>query len=98
MSSPSRCAPAQHGYYMQRDVFGKDGDFTTAPEISQVFGELIGVWCVAVWHQMGKPHGVQMVEIGPGLRASVAGFGGMYALLRVSCGARLHTRCTKHSS
>ena len=33
-----------HGYYMRKDVFGKQGDFTTAPEISQLFGELIGIW------------------------------------------------------
>ena len=36
-----------HGYYMQRDVFGKQGDFVTSPEISQIFGDLLGVWCVS---------------------------------------------------
>ena len=42
-----------HGYYMRRDVFGRGGDFITGPEISQVYGELVGVWCVATWQQMG---------------------------------------------
>ncbi|MGI9382139.1 MAG: class I SAM-dependent methyltransferase, partial [Methyloligellaceae bacterium] len=37
------------GYYRERDPFGRDGDFVTAPEISQIFGELIGLWCVEVW-------------------------------------------------
>ena len=36
-----------HGYYMQRDVFGTQGDFVTSPEISQIFGDLLGVWCVS---------------------------------------------------
>ncbi|OQR92942.1 hypothetical protein ACHHYP_03103 [Achlya hypogyna] len=55
-----------HGYYMKRDVFGKKGDFTTAPEISQMFGELIGIWCIATWQQMGMPSAVNIVEMGPG--------------------------------
>ncbi len=56
----------QHGYYMTRDPFGQAGDFTTAPEISQVFGELIGVWVAQVWHQMGSPGKFSLVELGPG--------------------------------
>ena len=40
-----------HGYYMTRDPFGAAGDFVTAPEISQMFGELIGLWAAAVWRQ-----------------------------------------------
>lgn len=55
-----------HGYYMNRDPFGEKGDFMTAPEISQVFGELIGVWCVAAWAAMGKPRPFNLVELGPG--------------------------------
>lgn len=51
---------------MKKDVFGVQGDFTTAPEISQMFGELIGVWCVATWQQMGCPASIQVIEIGPG--------------------------------
>lgn len=53
-------------YYGQGDVFGQDGDFTTAPEISQVFGELIGLWFAVVWQSMGSPTQVRLVEIGPG--------------------------------
>jgi NADH dehydrogenase [ubiquinone] 1 alpha subcomplex assembly factor 7 len=55
-----------HGYYMTRDPFGVSGDFTTAPEISQVFGELIGIWCGQVWHMMGSPSSFALVELGPG--------------------------------
>lgn len=58
-----------HGYYMREDadVFGRRGDFVTSPEVTQVFGELIGVWLVAMWHQMGSPPLVRIVEMGPGL-------------------------------
>ena len=49
-----------------RDPFGAGGDFITAPEISQMFGELIGVWMAAVWRQMGAPDNVRIVELGPG--------------------------------
>ena len=42
-----------HGYYTTRAPFGVAGDFITAPEISQIFGELIGMWCAAVWQQSG---------------------------------------------
>ncbi len=55
-----------HGYYMSRDPFGAAGDFTTAPEISQVFGELIGVWCVNAWVTLGSPAQFAIVELGPG--------------------------------
>jgi NADH dehydrogenase [ubiquinone] 1 alpha subcomplex assembly factor 7 len=55
-----------HGYYMTRDPFGADGDFTTAPEISQMFGELIGLWAANVWRAMGSPGNVRLVELGPG--------------------------------
>jgi SAM-dependent MidA family methyltransferase len=55
-----------HGYYTTRDPFGRGGDFITAPEISQVFGELLGLWAAAAWHHMGRPENVRLVEIGPG--------------------------------
>jgi len=55
-----------HGYYMKGDVFGSEGDFITSPEISQIFGELVGVWHVAQWMAMGKPQNVQLIELGPG--------------------------------
>ncbi len=56
----------RHGYYMTRDPLGAAGDFTTAPEVSQMFGELIGLWCAQVWRGMGEPDPVQLVELGPG--------------------------------
>lgn len=56
----------KHGYYMRRDVFGRAGDFITSPEVSQAFGELLGVWCIASWQQLGSPPAVRLVELGPG--------------------------------
>jgi NADH dehydrogenase [ubiquinone] 1 alpha subcomplex assembly factor 7 len=56
----------QYGYYVTHDPIGAAGDFITAPEISQMFGELIGVWMAAVWQQMGAPENVRIVELGPG--------------------------------
>jgi NADH dehydrogenase [ubiquinone] 1 alpha subcomplex assembly factor 7 len=56
----------RHGYYVTRDPIGASGDFITAPEISQMFGELIGLWMAAVWQQMGAPENVRIVELGPG--------------------------------
>src|SRR5476651_16048 len=55
-----------HGYYMKRDPFGAEGDFTTAPEISQMFGELIGLWAAEVWAAMGSPNPLRLIELGPG--------------------------------
>ena len=52
-------ADPQYGYYMTRDPFGTEGDFTTAPEISQMFGELIGLWAAEVWTSMGRPNPVR---------------------------------------
>ena len=56
----------RHGYYMSRDPFGADGDFVTAPEISQIFGELIGVWAASAWEALGRPASVRLIEFGPG--------------------------------
>lgn len=55
-----------HGYYHRPHVIGARGDFVTAPEISQVFGELVGLWCAVVWQQMGSPAEVAVIELGPG--------------------------------
>lgn len=57
---------ATHGYYMKQVPFGREGDFTTAPEISQVFGELIGLHLADAWLRAGAPNPVQLVELGPG--------------------------------
>jgi SAM-dependent MidA family methyltransferase len=56
----------EHGYYSTRAPIGAGGDFTTAPEISQMFGELIGIWAAAAWRAMGAPENVRLVELGPG--------------------------------
>lgn len=53
-------------YYATRDPLGAAGDFTTAPEISQMFGELIGLWIAEVWHLMDRPAPIRLVELGPG--------------------------------
>lgn len=55
-----------YGYYMARSPFGADGDFTTAPEISQIFGELIGAFLVRAFHDLGAPASFQLIELGPG--------------------------------
>lgn len=54
------------GYYANRLPVGKSGDFITAPEISQVFGEMVGIWCVDEWQKAGCPKDVSLVELGPG--------------------------------
>lgn len=52
------------GYYATRDPLG--ADFTTAPEITQIFGELLGLWCAQVWHDQGRRKPARLVELGPG--------------------------------
>ncbi len=55
------------GYYTKKkEVFGREGDFVTSPELLSCFGEIIGVWCIAMWEQMGRPEAVRIVEVGPG--------------------------------
>lgn len=54
------------GYYPTRDPLGSDGDFITAPEISQMFGEVIGLWCIQTWQDMGRPDRLHLIELGPG--------------------------------
>ena len=54
------------GYYATRDPLGTAGDFITAPEVSQVFGELVGLWCADAWDRIGRPDPVLLAELGPG--------------------------------
>jgi SAM-dependent MidA family methyltransferase len=56
----------QHGYYLSRDPLGREGDFTTAPEVSQMFGELLGLWAASVWKAIGSPPVLRLTELGPG--------------------------------
>ncbi len=69
------------GYYRARDPIGGKGDFITAPEISQMFGELIGFWLVNLWQQMGEPKAFTLLELGPGRGTLMAD------ILRVACRA-----------
>ena len=55
-----------HGYYRQGNPLGAEGDFITAPEISQMFGEMLGIWCVTTWQAMANPVPLQIIELGPG--------------------------------
>ncbi len=59
-------AAANAHYYATRDPLGAAGDFVTAPEISQMFGELVGVWLADLWVRAGRPAAVRYVELGPG--------------------------------
>ena len=54
------------GYYATRPALGEGGDFITAPLVSQMFGELIGVWAASAWRLMGEPERFVLVEMGPG--------------------------------
>jgi SAM-dependent MidA family methyltransferase len=54
------------GYYVSRDPLGREGDFTTAPEVSQMFGELLGLWAASVWKAIGSPPLLRLIELGPG--------------------------------
>ena len=56
----------EYGYYANREPIGARGDFITAPEISQMFGELIGLWCAQVWLDQGQNQPVEVIELGPG--------------------------------
>ena len=56
----------EHGYYVSRDPLGREGDFTTAPEVSQMFGELLGLWAASVWKTIGSPPVLRLIELGPG--------------------------------
>jgi len=56
----------EHGYYTTRDPFGAAGDFVTAPEVSQMFGEIVGAWLIEAWRLLGAPAPVRLVELGPG--------------------------------
>jgi len=95
----------EHGYYTTRDPLGAAGDFTTAPEISQMFGELVGLWLAQVWMDQGRPAPFVLAELGPGrgtlmadaLRATqaVPGFHDAVRLHLVEVSPALRTRQTQ---
>ncbi|KJV73630.1 S-adenosyl-L-methionine-dependent methyltransferase family protein [Orientia tsutsugamushi str. UT76] len=55
-----------NSYYRIHQPLGKAGDFITAPEISQMFGEMIGIWCIDLWHKLNRPQKIDLIELGPG--------------------------------
>ena len=54
------------GYYMKNNPFGKEGDFITSTSISNLFGEMLAIWCIAIWEYIGKARKILLVELGPG--------------------------------
>ena len=56
----------KEGYYMQKNPFGKKGDFITAPNISRMFSEMIAIWILGFWENLGKPKKINLVELGAG--------------------------------
>jgi SAM-dependent MidA family methyltransferase len=56
----------EFGYYLHNSVIGAQGDFITAPEISQLFGEMLAFWCIAQWQEAGSPESIHLIELGPG--------------------------------
>ena len=91
-----------HGYYNSKQPFGAAGDFVTAPEVSQMFGELLGLWCYTAWQASGSPRPAMLVELGPGngtlmadaLRAIESATGGPqpFDIVLVEASARLARR------
>jgi len=87
-------------YYRNAHSIGTDGDFITAPEISQIFGEMIGIWCVINWQNLGSPSKISLIELGPGrgtlmndiLRATkhVKGFHDALEIVLIETSPKLH--------
>ena len=55
-----------HGYYMKKKKFGKEGDFITAPNISRLFSEMIAIWILSFWQSIGSPKRFNLIELGAG--------------------------------
>ena len=55
-----------HGYYMKKNKFGKEGDFITAPNISRLFSEMIAIWVISFWKSLGSPKRFNIIELGAG--------------------------------
>ncbi|PHP67396.1 methyltransferase [Zhengella mangrovi] len=77
----------EHGYYVTREPFGVRGDFTTAPEVSQMFGELVAAWAFSNWQAMGAPDRFVFAEIGPGRGTMMADM--LRVLARLQGGAMM---------
>ena len=89
----------QYGYYSGSDPLGEAGDFTTSPEISQMFGELIGLWAATVWRAMGEPTAINLVELGPGrgtMMADIMRAVKLLPALRAGASASISSRRVRH--
>jgi NADH dehydrogenase [ubiquinone] 1 alpha subcomplex assembly factor 7 len=88
-------ADARAGYYVTRQPIGREGDFITAPEISQMFGELMGVWVAAVWQNMGSPRDLLVAELGPGrgtlMKDALRAMGSVPGLIESTCVTLIET-------
>ena len=54
------------GYYMKKNPFGREGDFTTSPNISRLFSEMISIWIISFWQSIGSPKKFNLIELGAG--------------------------------
>lgn len=79
---------ANAAYYAAKDPIGEDGDFVTAPEISQMFGELVGIWLSDLWLRKGNPSLINYVELGPG-RGTLAA-DALRTMTRFDCNPKVH--------
>jgi len=82
----------EQGYYTTRNPIGGKGDFITAPEISQLFGELIGIWAIDMWQKLGAPSHFSLIEAGPGLATLMADMLRTIKKLSPSCAAAISVR------
>ena len=81
-------AIANEYYYASKDPLGEEGDFVTAPEISQMFGELVGIWLADLWLRKGAPKDCAYVELGPG-RGTLAS-DALRAMQKFDCNPEVH--------
>ncbi|AMO73204.1 ATP synthase subunit beta [Sphingorhabdus sp. M41] len=81
-------AIANDHYYASKDPLGEEGDFVTAPEISQMFGEIIGIWLADLWLRKGSPKQCHYVELGPG-RGTLA-YDALRSLRKFGCSPAVH--------
>ena len=57
---------SKHGFYMKKNPFGIEGDFITSPDVSILFSEMVAIWCISFWENLGSPKKINIIELGPG--------------------------------